>query len=157
MKIFKKMNGIILLVLILPAMLLSGCAGTSNDKDPDFIKAKKLLEYHAAKYDELKATGKLKDGVRTIEIKAYQFFFEPKQIIVNKGEKIRLIISAEDIPHGFEIEGLTIPGYDIDTKIRPGFPLTIEFLADEKGVWEIICSIYCGYGHSDMKGIFVVR
>tara|TARA_Y100000310_G_scaffold15911_1_gene15955 strand:- start:264 stop:455 length:192 start_codon:yes stop_codon:yes gene_type:complete len=33
----------------------------------------------------------------------------------------------------------------------------IDFDADKKGVWEFICSIYCGFGHSTMKGVFVVR
>lgn len=156
----KKINGVILLAFMLPALVLSGCGTTRNDiasDDPDFIKAKKLLEYHAGKYDDMEATGTLENGVRTIEINAYRFFFEPNLVIVNKGERIRVIIEAMDIPHGFEIEGFTIPDYDINTVIRKGKPLVIEFEADEKGVWEFICTVYCGYGHSEMKGILVVR
>ncbi len=153
---YKKINGFLLLVLLVPILLLSGC-GTSLGEDPDFVKAKKLLQYNANRYNNIEATGTLENGVRTIYIKAYQFYFEPTTIIVNEGEKIRLIISAEDVPHGFEIEGFMIEGYNIDTVIRKGTPLVLEFEANEKGVWEFICSIYCGFGHSTMKGVFVIR
>lgn len=148
----KKSNSILLLIMLVPVLLFSGCS-----TDQDIIKAEKLLDFHADKYKDIDATGTLENGVRTINIKAYQFYFEPKLIIVNKGEKIKLIVEAMDVPHGFEIEGFEIPGYDIDTKIRPGIPLTLEFEANEKGVWEFICSVYCGFGHSTMKGIFVIR
>lgn len=148
----KKLNSVLLLTMFIPVLLFSGCS-----TDQDIIKAEKLLEYHADKYKDMEATGTLENGVRTIHIKAYQFYFEPELIIVNKGEKIKLIVEAMDIPHGFEIEGFDIPGYDIETKIRPGVPLTLEFEANEEGAWEFICSVYCGFGHSTMKGLFVIR
>ncbi len=141
----------IILLFILSVLLLVGCS------DDNIIKANKLLEYHADKYKDIESTGVLENGVRTIHIKAYQFYFEPDLIIVNKGEKIKIIIEAMDVPHGFEIEGFNIPDYDINTKIRPGIPLTLEFEANEEGAWEFICSVYCGFGHSTMKGIFVIR
>lgn len=153
----KKVNCSILLVFLLPILLLSGCKGNSLGDDPDFIKAKKLLQYNADKYNDMEATGTLENGVRTIHVKAYQFYFEPTTIIVNKGERIRIIVEAMDVPHGFEIEGFQIPDYDLDTVIRKGMPLTLEFSADEKGVWEFICTIFCGFGHSTMKGVFVIR
>ena len=152
---YKKINSLVLLLLLVPVLLLSGCGTPENGSD--FIKAQKLLQYQEDKYKDAEATGTLENGVRTIYIKAYQFYFEPTTIIVNKGEKIRLIISAEDVPHGFEIEGFEIPDYDINTVIRKGTPLVLEFTADKKGVWDFICTIFCGFGHSTMRGIFVVR
>lgn len=150
---YKKISSIVLLIVLIPVFLLSGC----NTPGQDFIKAEKLLQYNAEKYNDVEATGTLEDGVRTIHIKASQFYFEQKLIVVNKGERIRLIISVEDVPHGFEIEGFDIPDYDINTVIRKGTPLILEFEADEVGIWQFICSIYCGFGHSTMKGIFVIR
>ncbi len=119
--------------------------------------AQSLLAYNEHKYDDLPATGILVQGVREIHVDAYAFHFEPEIIIVEQGEKVRLIVDAKDVPHGFEIEGFIIPEYDINTKIRKDIPLTIEFVADEKGVWPFICTLYCGYGHSKMKGVFVIR
>lgn len=153
MSFIKKFGGVAFLIFFIPVLLLSGC----NVQDESFVKAQKIIEYNEHKYDDLEVSGELVDGVREIHVKAYQFFFTPDKIVVNKGERVRLIISAEDIPHGFEIEGFAIEDYDIDTIIRPGFPLTLEFTADKTGVWEFICSIYCGFGHSTMKGLFIVR
>jgi len=144
-----KIVGIALLALMLPALL--GCA------TPDTLLAQRLVAYNAERYKDAPATGTLEDGVRTIRIKASQFYFEPETIVVNRGERVRIVVEAVDVPHGFEIEGLMIPGYDIETVIRPGFPLTLEFDAMETGVWDFICAIYCGFGHSTMKGTFVVR
>lgn len=146
-------TGVIVFLSVLSLMLLAAC----ERHDPDEKLARALLEYQEGKYDDEPATGELKEGVREIKLQAFQFFWSPDLIIVNKGEKIRLIISTNDVPHGFEIEGYNIPGYDIATKIEKDHPVTIEFTADESGVWEFICTVYCGAGHGDMKGIFVIR
>lgn len=155
---YKKLKSIVLLIFLIPILVLSGCNITGGAvADLDYIKAKKLTDYHENKYKDLPATGILENGVRTIKIKAYQFYFEPTTIIVNKGEKIKLIIEAMDIPHGFEIEGFKIQDYDINTVIRKGAPLILEFSADEEGIWTFICTIFCGSAHSTMRGTFVVR
>ena len=143
---------------ILPIMLLMLIALTAcNVADEDTKLAKSLIEYQKSKYKDFPATGELKDGVREINLKAHQYFWEPELVIVNKGEKIKLNITSLDSPHGFEIEGFMIPDYDIESKIEKGQSITLEFTAEETGVWELICSVYCGAGHGDMKGLFVVR
>ena len=145
--------GTFILAFAMPFLILSGCTFDSSST----IQAKKIIQYHDDRYKDNPLSGTVIDGVRVITLKANQFYFSPSTVVVNKGERVRLIVSAEDVPHGFEIEGLTIPGYNIETVIRPGFPVAIEFTPDEKGVWEIICTIYCGFGHSTMKGTFVVK
>jgi len=150
----KKFSGWLMFVIMVPVLVLASCTTSIGN---DVIIAQKIIDYNEGKYDGEEASGELVDGVREIRITAYQFFFDQEQIIVNNGERVRLIISSEDVPHGFEIEGFQIPDYDISTVIRPGMPLTIEFEVDEKGVWEFICTIYCGFGHSTMKGLFIVR
>jgi heme/copper-type cytochrome/quinol oxidase subunit 2 len=35
-------------------------------------------------------------------------------------------------------------------------PVTIEFTASEVGTFPILCSLFCGDGHADMKGALVV-
>ncbi len=149
---WNRWSGIFLLLLAVPSLALSGCSFDSST-----VQAKKIIQYHEEKYKDADPSGTVIDGVRVITLKAYQFYFSPSTIVANKGDRVRLVVSAEDVPHGFEIEGLKIPGYNIETVIRPGFPVAIEFTADERGVWEIICTIYCGFGHSGMKGTFVVK
>ena len=149
--IMKKLYGMmfILLLIILPACTTAG--------DPITEDAIKLIAYHESKYDDVPASGKIVDGVREIHIKAYQYYFEPSLVVVNKGERIRLIVESMDVPHGFELHGIDLGGWDLDAKIRKGMPAVIEFEATDEGVYEYICSIYCGFGHSQMRGLFVVR
>ena len=144
------MKKIILIIAL--ALLLSACS-----TDEDAIKAQKIIKYHKEKYDSLPLSGKLVDGIREIEVKAYQFRWDPDTIVVKKGEKIRFIVESMDLPHGFEIEGISIPGWNQDKSINKGEKAVIELAAAEAGTWDIVCTAYCGPGHGDMKGKYIVR
>jgi cytochrome c oxidase subunit 2 len=91
-------------------------------------------------------------GVHEITMTAKNYVFEPSVIKVNKGEKVRLIITATDRDHGIKIEG-----YDINQVLKKGDPTTIEFTADKAGTFEFKCSVYCGMGHRKMKGKLIVE
>ena len=91
-------------------------------------------------------------GVKEIKITAKQFAFEPSTIEVNKGDKVKLIVTSVDVPHG-----ISIPEYGINERLNPGTPVTIEFTADKEGTFTAFCSVFCGSGHSNMKGKIIVR
>ena len=110
----KKISALLHLILVVPFLLIAGCGAPL---DPDSIKAQKLIDAQWEPYLEVPASGTVVDGIRVIEIKAYQFYFEPTTIIVEQGERIRIVVSAEDVPHGFEIHGMDVEGYDIDSRI----------------------------------------
>ncbi len=141
----------ILLILI---FFVSAC---TQKEDEDTIKAKKIIEYHKKKFDNLPLSGKIVNDVREIELKSIQYRWEPDTIVVKKGEKIRFIIETIDVPHGFELEGIVIPGWDPDKTIRKGDKTILEVAADEAGMWDMVCTIYCGPGHVGMKGKYIVR
>lgn len=141
-----------LIILILTTLTITGCLGNT-----DTSKAQKLIDYQASRYNEISESGELVNGIREIKLTATRYFWYPREIIVNKGEKISLTISSVDVPHGFEIEGFNIPDYDINTKIRKGESLTLEFDATKKGSWDILCTIYCGAGHGNMKAKFIIK
>ncbi|HYE85599.1 MAG TPA: cupredoxin domain-containing protein [Vicinamibacterales bacterium] len=89
---------------------------------------------------------------RTIEVVAKRFAFEPAQIDVTEGERVRLVIKSADGVHGVEIKK-----FRVNKKVpRGGEPITIEFVASAAGQFPILCSEYCGNGHEDMKGMLVV-
>ena len=87
-----------------------------------------------------------------IEVVAKQFSFNPDPIIVNQGENVRLLLTSEDVEHGFSISE-----YGINEKIKPDETTTVEFTADKAGEFEIRCSVVCGAGHSGMKGKLIVN
>ncbi len=91
-------------------------------------------------------------NVKEFKITAKQFAFEPEIIEVNKGDKIRLIVTSIDVPHG-----ISIPEYGINERLNPGEPVAIEFIADKEGTFTAFCSVFCGSGHSKMKGKIIVK
>ncbi|MBI2659413.1 cupredoxin domain-containing protein [Candidatus Woesearchaeota archaeon] len=90
--------------------------------------------------------------VREFRMTAKQFQFEPSTIEVNKGDRIRLLVTSMDVPHG-----ISIPEYGINERLDPGKEVTIEFTADKQGTFTAFCSVFCGSGHSSMKGKIVVK
>jgi cytochrome c oxidase subunit 2 len=89
---------------------------------------------------------------REIAVVARKFSFEPSRIEVTEGERVRLVVTSADIPHGIEIKK-----FKVDKTIpRGGKPVAIEFTASVAGEYPIICSEYCGQGHDEMKGSLVV-
>jgi cytochrome c oxidase subunit 2 len=64
---------------------------------------------------------------------------------VPKGRPVKLIMSSEDTLHSFYI-----PEFRIKQDVIPGTYTTNWFEAPEKGETAILCTEYCGTGHSDM-------
>lgn len=90
--------------------------------------------------------------IKEFKMTARQFQFEPSVIEVNKGDKVRLIVTSLDVPHG-----ISIREYGINERLDVGKPVTIEFTADKQGTFTAFCSVFCGSGHSNMKGKLVVK
>ena len=91
-------------------------------------------------------------NVKEFKLTAKQFAFEPETIEVNKGDKVRLIVTSVDVAHG-----ISIPEYKINERLDVGNPVTIEFIADKDGSFDSFCSVFCGQGHSKMRGKIVVK
>ena len=89
---------------------------------------------------------------RTIEVLAKRYAFEPATIEAVAGERLRILVKSGDGPHGFEIKK-----FKVSKEIPRGSePVVIEFTAGEAGQFPILCSLFCGDGHGDMKGMLVV-
>ncbi len=93
-----------------------------------------------------------KKEVRTIKIIAKRWVFEPAEIKVKKGEKVRLKITSIDVAHGF-----SLPEFAVNEVLKPGKEATVEFVADKTGRFSFFCSVQCGSGHSDMQGMLIVE
>jgi cytochrome c oxidase subunit 2 len=89
---------------------------------------------------------------RVIEVIARRFTWEPAEIQVSVGERVRLVLRTADGLHGIELKK-----FKISKEIpRGNKAVTVDFIADEAGRFPFICSEYCGDGHDDMKGVLVV-
>jgi len=90
--------------------------------------------------------------IREITVSAKKWEFEPSTIEVNKGDRVMLTITSEDVEHGF-----SLPDFQVDVKLSPGKTVPVEFVADKAGTFDFFCSVYCGSGHRDMVGKLVVK
>jgi len=87
-----------------------------------------------------------------ITITAKKYDFTPNVITVRKGDRVKLVVTAQDRDHGIKIET-----FRIDQKLPKGEPVTVEFVADQAGTFPFQCSQFCGLGHKNMKGTLVVE
>jgi cytochrome c oxidase subunit 2 len=89
---------------------------------------------------------------RVVEVVVRRFAFEPATIEAIEGERLRVLVRSADGPHGFEIKRLKV-----SKEVPRGTEsVAIEFTASEVGTFPILCSLFCGDGHDDMKGALVV-
>ena len=60
------------------------------------------------------------------------------------------------LPHG-----VAIKGYEeiVNIDLSGGYPVAVVFKADKVGAFDIYCSIFCGFGHSQMvlESAFIVK
>ena len=86
-----------------------------------------------------------------INMTARQFEFVPSQIKVKNGTLVRIKIRSEDVLHGFAIDE-----FGVNKQVGQS-ETVIEFVADKTGTFTFYCSVYCGVGHSNMRGTLVVE
>ncbi len=90
--------------------------------------------------------------IKTINLNASQFKFDPAKITINKGDIVQLLVTSKDVTHGIYIKA-----YKINIPIKKGEKKVIEFIANKSGIFTILCSVYCGSGHHKMKATLVVK
>jgi cytochrome c oxidase subunit 2 len=108
------------------------------------------------------------DSAQVIEVTAKKYEYSPATIHVKRGATIQLKITATDHDHGFSIVtapdgagsngsvGLVFTSQQVCWQLKQGEPTTIEFLAQNPGMYSFKCCHVCGLGHRGMKGQLVV-
>jgi heme/copper-type cytochrome/quinol oxidase subunit 2 len=89
--------------------------------------------------------------------------FLPGVVVVNEGDSVNITVrNTDDMPHGF-----AVPAFGVNQAVQPaedlpnGTVLPVEtripiFTANTAGVFEFLCTVYCGPGHYEMVGTIVV-
>jgi len=118
------------------ALSLMGCGSNNNN--------------NAAGSDSGAGAGNTGSGEeKAITVDASNFLFEPEEIRVKKGDTVTITLANKEGNHG-----MAIPDLNVDIKKNNG---TATFKADKAGEFEIICSVMCGAGHSDMTSKLIVE
>lgn len=94
------------------------------------------------------------EEVLEIQMTAKQWSFDPSEIRLKKGQKVRLHITSEDVRHSLYA---VVGEQEIYALLEPGQQETIEFTAMKSGEFMFVCMVQCGRGHSDMVGKIIVE
>lgn len=89
---------------------------------------------------------------RVVELTARRFRFEPAEIELRAGERVLVEIRSLDFVHGMNLPELG-RRYDL----VPGQVTRLELEPKALGVIDFVCDNFCGDGHEEMHGRFVVR
>lgn len=89
---------------------------------------------------------------RVIKITARRFSYSPDQIVLKKGEAVRLEFTSLDFVHGFKV-----PDLGIRADLPPGVTTSVRLQPDKTGSYAFLCDNFCGAGHEEMHGKIIVQ
>ena len=94
------------------------------------------------------------DGSDVISIKmtAKRFQYEPNNIELKAGQSAVLEITSIDFIHG-----LNIPDLKMRADLLPGRVTKVRVKFDKPGEYAFLCDNFCGSGHEEMEGRFIVK
>lgn len=82
---------------------------------------------------------------------ARRFTYEPSEIALKAGERVVIAIRSLDFVHG-----MNIPDLGMRLDLMPGRVTRLELQPAMPGVIDFVCDNFCGDGHEEMHGRFVV-
>ena len=110
----------------------------------DGVKFNSLMSTPRAQIEEWNGKGAAKNENYLLEV--------DKPMVVPAGKKVRLLITANDVIHGWYVPQLGINQYGI-----PGFVKDTWFKADKPGTYRGQCSQICGKEHGYMPIVVVAK
>jgi len=91
-------------------------------------------------------------GEREVLVRARQYAYTPGVVRVNRGDRVTLVLEAEDVTHALRVDG-----YGAEVVAVPGQRARTTFVTDRSGRFQMRCSKVCGTLHPLMLGERVVE
>jgi len=73
------------------------------------------------------------------------------EVHVPVGKPVKFVMTSSDVIHGFYL-----PDFRVKQDVVPGMYTTLWVEPRKTGTFDILCTQYCGVGHSNMRARFVV-
>lgn len=86
-----------------------------------------------------------------VHMVARMWAFDPPEVRLPPGSDVDLYLSALDVTHGLYIEHT-----NVNLMAVPGSVNAARIHFDKEGAYDVICHEYCGIGHHNMMGKFVI-
>ena len=77
------------------------------------------------------------EGTVVVNLEGNKFRFSQSEIKVKLGDKVRVVLTAVDMPHDFDLDEFGVNG----EVAQPGETVEVEFTADQVGRFEYYCSV----------------
>ena len=126
-------------------------AGSHPNNSKIIIDPERIDDYDAFKNGSgvFKVEGK--DWDYEVVIIASAFSYDPMEIEVPLGAKVKFIATTRDVIHGFSVTGT-----NINLMLEPGYVSEYVTVANQAGEYLIVCNEYCGIGHTMMYSMLKV-
>ena len=89
---------------------------------------------------------------KVIRISAKRFVYTPNEIRLKKGVPVIIELTSEDIVMGFKV-----PAANVRADVMPGNKVRVRLVPVNAGRLDFLCDIFCGSGHEEMNGVFIVE
>jgi len=91
---------------------------------------------------------------KTLDVAVKRYDYTPgsgEPLNLTLGETVVLRLHSTDVTHGF-----AITEYGIQTEVPPGQVVEVRITPDKGGDFTIYCTVFCGTGHPQHKGVLHV-
>ncbi|MEG0068307.1 cupredoxin domain-containing protein [Cetobacterium sp.] len=89
---------------------------------------------------------------KEIKIEAYNWGYEPKEVILKKDEPVKLTLVSREGEHGLGSKDLKF-----DLQATPEKPESVEITPTKSGEFTAKCTVPCGKGHKKMNVKIIVK
>src|SRR5699024_9842127 len=79
---------------------------------------------------------------------ASMFRYEPTEVEIPKGSRVRVMVTTPDVIHGFEVAKT-----NINMMAEPGLISKYHTTFNKEGEFLVVCNEYYGTGHTDMTSL----
>lgn len=123
---------LLFVVLVTAAVSLAACGASSSGSKPSADQGQGAV---------------MAEPASEIVIKASNYKFDMAEYKVKKGQPVKLTLQNVEGVHG-----VTVSGVNLNLKAGE----TVEYTFDKAGTYDIVCNIFCGSGHAQMRAKLTV-
>lgn len=89
---------------------------------------------------------------KEIKIEAYNWGYEPKEVVLKKDEPVKLTLVSREGEHGLGSKDL-----NFNLQATPEKPESVDIVPTKAGEFPAKCTVPCGSGHKKMNFKIIVK